>query len=81
MTNFIKRWWLDCILRIAWFPLAPFKCGCWRRRRRQRGKATAEYVVLLTTVALWLTIAVVSLGVPLVRTYLSQTALLALPFP
>lgn len=37
--------------------------------------------MLLTTVALGLTVAIVGLGVPLVRMYLSQTALLGLPFP
>ena len=42
---------------------------------------TVEYVVLLSTVAMGLTLAVIALGVPLVRTYLEQTAILALPFP
>ena len=42
---------------------------------------TVEYVVLLSTVAIGLTLAVVALGVPLIRTYLEQTAILALPFP
>lgn len=67
---------MDCILRIAWFPAAPFKCRCWRRRRRQRGTATVEHVVLLTTAALGLSVAVVAVGVPLVQTYGSRTALL-----
>jgi hypothetical protein len=40
-----------------------------------------EYVVLLTTVAIGLTVVVVGLGAPLVRMYLSQTAILGLPFP
>lgn len=42
---------------------------------------TVEYVVLLGTVAVGLTLAVAGLGVPLVRMYLWQTAQLALPFP
>ena len=54
------------------------RCG---PRRTQRGTVTVEYVVLLTTVVVGLAIAVAGLGVPLVRMYLSQTALLALPFP
>lgn len=37
--------------------------------------------MLLTTVALGLTLAVIGLGVPLVRMYLNQTAELSLPFP
>ncbi len=50
-------------------------------RPRQRGAVTVEYVVLLSTVAVGLALAVVGLGVPLVRAYLEQTAVLALPVP
>jgi hypothetical protein len=59
--------------------LARFPCAGGRARRR--GVVTVEYVVLLSTVALGLTVAVAALGVPLVRTYLKTTAQLALPFP
>jgi len=82
MTDLARAWWTDLILRVAWFPESLLKCPCLRRRRRrERGTVTVEYVVLLTTVAIGLTIAVVGLGVPLVRLYLSQTAILGLPFP
>jgi Flp pilus assembly pilin Flp len=76
----IQRWWLGWLLRIAWMPRLPVKCRC-RRRRRERGTVMVEYVVLLTTVAIGLTIAVVGLGVPLVRMYVGQTEQLSLPFP
>ncbi|HKY34867.1 MAG TPA: hypothetical protein VJN18_02905 [Polyangiaceae bacterium] len=68
---------LEWALWLAW---SPSRC---RRRphRRERGTVTVEYVVLLSTVAMGLTLAVIALGVPLVRTYLEQTAILALPFP
>lgn len=69
----------DWLLWIAWFPRA--RCSCLWRRSRQRGVVTVEYVVLLSTVAVGLTLAVIALGVPLVRMYLEQTALLGLPFP
>jgi hypothetical protein len=72
-------WFSKLALWIAWFPRC--RCRCWRRRARVRGVATVEYVVLLTTVAIGLTFAVIACGVPLVRTYLAQTALLSLPFP
>lgn len=68
---------LDWMLWLAW---SPSRCRD-RTRSRERGTATVEYVVVLSTVALGLTLAVIALGVPLVRTYLEQTALLALPFP
>ena len=81
MTDFAQRFWLELVLRIAWFPPRFLRCRCLRRRRAQRGTATVEYVVLLTTVAIGLTLAVIGLGVPLVRMYLGQTAQLSLPFP
>ncbi len=40
-----------------------------------------EYAVLLTVVAFGLCFALASLGVPLVRMYLSQQTWLLLPFP
>lgn len=40
-----------------------------------------EYAVLLTVVALGLCFALLALGVPLVRMYLSQQTWLLLPFP
>ena len=68
---------LEWALWLAWSP-----CRCrGHSRRRKRGTVTVEYVVLLSTVALGLTLAVIALGVPLVRTYLEQSAILALPFP
>lgn len=68
---------LEWARRLAWSP-----SGCRGRARvRERGTVTVEYVVLLSTVAIGLTLAVIALGVPLVRTYLEQTAILALPFP
>lgn len=68
---------LDWALWLAW---SPSRCRG-RSRSRERGAVTVEYVVLLSTVAIGLTLAVVALGVPLIRTYLEQTAILALPFP
>jgi hypothetical protein len=79
MFKISSQTFLDWALRIAWFPRA--RCSCWRWRSRRRGVVTVEYVVLLSTIAVGLTLAVVALGVPLVRTYLEQTALLSLPFP
>lgn len=70
---FAWTFWITC------FPPLPGRPR--RARQRQRGSVTVEYVVLLSTVALGLAAAVVGLGVPLVRTYLEQTALLSLPFP
>jgi Flp pilus assembly pilin Flp len=64
---------------LLWRAWSPRRCR--GSRRRERGTATVEYVVLLSTVALGLTLAVIGLGVPLVRTYLEQSAILALPFP
>lgn len=81
MTDHALRLWLDFVLRIAWSPPRVLRCRCLRRRRGQRGTATVEYVVLLTTVAIGLMLAVVGLGVPLVRMYVGQTAQLSLPFP
>ena len=52
-----------------------------QKRSAARGVVTVEYVVLLSTVAVGLTLAVIALGAPLVRTYLEQTAVLSLPFP
>lgn len=81
MTELAPRLWLDLVLWTAWFPSRPFGCRGWRERRGQRGTATVEYVVLLTTVAIGLTLAVIALGGPLVRMYLGQTTQLSLPFP
>lgn len=49
--------------------------------RDRRGTVTVEYVVVLTLVSLGMVAALAGLGVPLVRTYLSQTAWLIAPFP
>jgi Flp pilus assembly pilin Flp len=49
--------------------------------RDHRGTVTVEYVVVLTLVSLGVVAAMVGLGVPLVRTYLSQTAWLIAPIP
>jgi Flp pilus assembly pilin Flp len=49
--------------------------------RDRRGTVTVEYVVVLMLVALGVVAAMAGLGVPLVRTYLSQTAWLIAPFP
>lgn len=49
--------------------------------RDRRGTVTVEYVVVLTLVSLGAVAALAGLGVPLVRTYLSQTAWLIAPFP
>jgi Flp pilus assembly pilin Flp len=46
-----------------------------------RGSIMVEYAVLLTLVAIGLALAMVSLGVPLVRMYLNQRTVLMLPFP
>lgn len=81
MAEFLLGRLADWVLRIAWFPNVRFRCRCWGRRRRARGTMTVEYVVLLGTVAVGLTLAVAGLGVPLVRMYLWQTGQLALPFP
>ena len=40
-----------------------------------------EYAALLCLVAIGLALAMVSLGVPLVRMYLNQRTVLMLPFP
>lgn len=40
-----------------------------------------EYVALLTLVAIGLALALGSLGVPLVRMYVTQRTMLMLPFP
>ena len=81
MTDSAQRLWSDLVLPVAWFPPRTSRCRCLRRRRPQRGTATVEYVVLLTTVAIGLMLAVIGLGVPLVRMYVGQTAQLSLPFP
>ncbi|HEX2880383.1 MAG TPA: hypothetical protein VHO25_12700 [Polyangiaceae bacterium] len=49
--------------------------------RDRRGTVTVEYVVVLTLVSLGVVVAMAGLGVPLVRTYLSQTAWLIAPLP
>jgi Flp pilus assembly pilin Flp len=53
----------------------------WGLLRDRRGTVTVEYVVVLTLVSLGVVAALAGLGVPLVRTYLSQTAYLITPFP
>lgn len=77
MRNRLSLLLLEWALWLAW---SPSPCRA-RSHRRQRGTVTVEYVVLLSTVAIGLTLAVIALGVPLVRTYLEQTVILALPFP
>jgi Flp pilus assembly pilin Flp len=47
----------------------------------EHGSVMAEYAVLLTVVALGLSLATASLGVPLTRMYLSQRTWLMLPYP
>lgn len=49
--------------------------------RDRRGTVTVEYVVVLTLVSLGVVAALAGLGVPLVRTYLTQTAYVIVPFP
>jgi Flp pilus assembly pilin Flp len=49
--------------------------------RDQRGTVTVEYVVVLTLVSVGVVAALAGLGVPLVRTYLTQTAWIIAPFP
>lgn len=46
-----------------------------------RGSVTVEYVVVLTLVSVLAVAAMVGLGVPLVQTYLTQTAWIVAPFP
>ncbi len=52
-----------------------------QRALDDRGSVTAEYAVLLGTVAVGLSFAIAALGVPLVKMYLSQQTWLLLPFP
>jgi Flp pilus assembly pilin Flp len=47
----------------------------------QEGSVMVEYAVLLSVVAVGLSLAVASLGVPLVSMYLTQKTWLLLPFP
>jgi Flp pilus assembly pilin Flp len=49
--------------------------------RDHRGSVAAEYAILLTVVAVGLSLAIASLGVPLLRMYLTQQTWLLLPFP
>jgi Flp pilus assembly pilin Flp len=53
----------------------------WGLLRDRRGTVTVEYVVVLTLVSLGVVAALTGLGVPLLRTYLSQTAWLIAPIP
>lgn len=46
-----------------------------------RGTVMVEYTVLLSVVAVLLSLAIAALGVPLVSMYLSQQTWLLLPFP
>ena len=46
-----------------------------------RGTIMVEYAVLLTLVAVGVSLATVALGVPLTRMYLSQRTWLLLPYP
>lgn len=46
-----------------------------------RGSVTVEYVVVLTLVSVVAVAAMVGIGVPLVQTYLTQTAWIVAPFP
>jgi len=46
-----------------------------------RGTIMVEYAVLLTLVAVGVSMATVALGVPLMRMYLSQRTWLLLPYP
>jgi len=47
----------------------------------ERGSVMVEYAVLLSVVAVVLSLAVVALGVPLLRMYLTQQTWLLLPLP
>jgi len=47
----------------------------------ERGTVMVEYTVLLSVVAVGLSLALAALGVPLVSMYLSQQTWLLLPFP
>jgi Flp pilus assembly pilin Flp len=47
----------------------------------ERGSIMVEYAVLLSVVAVVLSLAVVALGVPLLRMYLTQQTWLLLPLP
>jgi len=47
----------------------------------ERGSVIVEYTVLLSVVAVGLSLAVAALGVPLIRMYLTQQTWLLLPFP
>jgi Flp pilus assembly pilin Flp len=49
--------------------------------RDTRGSVTVEYIVLLGLVSLGVVGAMVGLGVPLVQTYLTQTAFIIAPIP
>lgn len=51
------------------------------RSRDERGSVTLEYTVLLSVVAVGVVLAMVGLGVPLVRTFLGQEAWLLLALP
>ena len=50
-------------------------------QRDDRGTIMVEYAVLLTLVAVGVSLATVALGVPLMRMYLSQRTWLLLPYP
>ena len=47
----------------------------------ERGTVMVEYAMLLSVVAVVLSLAVVALGVPLLRMYLTQQTWLLLPLP
>jgi hypothetical protein len=51
------------------------------RFRDQRGAVMVEYAILLSAVSLGAALALVSLGVPLMRMYLSQRTWVLLPYP
>ncbi len=61
--------------------MAVFAQGLARPIRDQRGAVMVEYAILLTVVSLGAALALVSLGVPLMRTYLSQRTWVLLPYP
>jgi hypothetical protein len=50
-------------------------------RSDERGTVIVEYVILLSVVAVGLSLAAAALGVPLLRMYLTQQTWILLPFP
>lgn len=60
---------------------APYSPHTTARLGEDRGSVFVEYAVLLSLVAVGLSLAIASLGYVLIRTYLIQQTWLLLPFP